>query len=157
MSQKSLSNRLKLIIIGIGLCGAVFYAIILPFLYNGYRGLAPEGTLPLGLIYLWVSGIPCYFALFFAMKIAVNIGKDRSFSEENAVLLKRISTLALIDSAYIFVGCLLSLAFGSGEPMAAVIALVIVFAGIAIAIAAAALSHLVMKAAELQQENDLTI
>ena len=35
--------------------------------------------------------------------------------------------------------------------------LIVVFAGVAISVAAATLSHLVLKAAKLQEENDLTV
>jgi hypothetical protein len=43
------------------------------------------------------------------------------------------------------------------HPGVTLLSLLIVFAGIAIAVAAAALSHLVHKAAALQEQSDLTI
>ena len=46
---------------------------------------------------------------------------------------------------------------GMNHPGVVLLSLVAVFAGVAVAIAAAALSHLVAKAADLQAESDLTI
>lgn len=156
MSQKSLANRLKFIIAGTALCGIVLYAIIIPYLWL-VRFPTVEAAYWIELIYIWLSAIPCYVVLALAMKIATNIGKGRSFSESNAISLKHISTLAAVDAAYIFGGMLALLFMGSADAMLILVALVIVFAGFAVTIAAAALSHLVMKAADLQAQSDLTI
>ncbi len=43
------------------------------------------------------------------------------------------------------------------HPSVIVASLIIVFVGIAVAVVFATLSHLVRKAADLQQENDLTV
>ena len=83
-----------------------------------------------------------------------NIGKDRSFSIENARLLKWISGLAAGDAAFFFLGNLLYLLLGWSHPGVMLLSLVAVFVGVAISVAAAALSHLVMKAALQQEERE---
>lgn len=156
MSQKSLATRLKLIIAGTAVCGLAVFAAIIPYLW---RERLPFGSADywIELVYIWLSAIPCYAVLVFAWRIASNIGDGNSFAEPNARALHHISTLALIDTGYIFVGTLALLLMGSADVMIVLVALVIMFAGIAVSIAAAALSHLVMKAAQLQDESDLTI
>ena len=109
------------------------------------------------LVLIWVTVLPIYAALAFGWIIAVNIGKDRSFSVENARLLKWISGLAAGDAAFFFIGNILYLFLDWSHPGVTLMSLIVVFVGVAISVAAAALSHLVMKAALLQEQQELTI
>ncbi len=160
MRQSTLSNWLKFIILGVGLCGLVIYLLVVPML--GQTVAAAENGLfdrlywP-WLVLIWVTALPCYAALAFGWIIAVNIGRDRSFSVENARLLKWISGLAAADAAFFFLGNLLYLFLGWSHPGVTLLSLIVVFVGVAISVAAAALSHLVMKAALLQEQSDLTV
>lgn len=159
MEQKTLSKWLKWIIIGMAVCGAVVYAAAVPMLGQEIVLSNPDCAnyyMP-WLIFLWMTAIPCYIALLFGWKIAANIGRDRSFSEDNAKLLKWISGLAIGDAAFFFVGNIILLCLNMNHPGIVLASLVIVFAGVAIAVAAAALSHLVKKAAVLQDQSDWTI
>ena len=159
MEQKALSKWLKIIIIGVGICGLVGYFLVIPSFGQSLARQYPEfsGRYLPWLIFIWLTAIPCYIALFFGWKIAANIGRDRSFSVENANLLKWISWLAAGDSIYFFAGNVALLLLGMRHPGVVLASLLVVFAGVAITVAAAALSHLVRKAAALQEESDLTI
>ena len=156
MNRQSLTRRLKLILLGIALCGLLCYIVLIPHLV---RPCFSADTTAFGIYlgYLCLSGIPCYLVLYHAHRIVRNIGLDRAFTEENAVCLRKISTLAALDAAYIFLGHLLLLPLGWGNGMLLLLALVIVFVGVSVSVAAAALSHLVLRAAELQEQSDLTI
>lgn len=159
MKQDSLSKWLKLIIAGVGVCGLVVYGAVIPMLGDGMVDRYPEFShcqLP-WLILIWVTAIPCYLALILTWKIAANIGANRSFSVENGKLLKWISVLAAGDAAFFFAGNLIYLLLNMNHPGIVLCSLLIVFLGVAISVASAALSHLVMKAAELQDQSDLTI
>ncbi|MBE5940420.1 MAG: DUF2975 domain-containing protein [Lachnospiraceae bacterium] len=159
MEQKSLSNWLKIIILGTGICGLIVYAYLIPVLGQELIAQYPECThyfYP-WLIFLWVSGIPCYIVLFFAFRIAANIGKDKSFSTENANYLKYVSLLAAGDSAFVFIVNIVFLICNINHPGVIMLFLFVIFAGIAISVTSAALSHLVRKAAVLQEESDFTV
>lgn len=160
MRQKALSNWLKFIIVGVGICGLVVYLMVVPMLGQTVA-VAEDGVFDHlywpWLVLIWVTALPCYAALAFGWIIAVNIGKDRSFSVENARLLKWISGLAAGDAAFFFLGNILYLFLGWSHPGVTLMCLIVVFVGVAISVAAAALSHLVMKAAMLQEQSDLTI
>ncbi len=159
MNQKSLSNRLKAIIIGMGIIGLVFYGLVVPALGNDLVSHYPEYIdgcyLWLGL--LWLTAVPCYIVLYLAWKISGNIGRDNSFSKENAVSMKHISTLVAGDSIFFFAGNIIYLVIGFNHPSVVLAALVVVFIGVSVSVAAAVLSHLILKAAALKEENDLTI
>lgn len=156
MNQKSLSKRLKIIIVGVALCALVFYCAVLPYLCQKLLG-AKGISFIIEMVYACISGIPCFIAMFFAFKISSNIGNNHSFTKENAKLLTKISNLAAIDTLYVFIGALLLLFLVSADPMVILLSFVVIFAGLAVSVAAAALSHLVLKAAELQDQSDLTI
>lgn len=159
MSQKSLSRWLKAIIGGMAICGALIYLYIIPILGRDLVDARPEYTswyFP-WLAVVLVSAIPYYWGLYFGWKVSTEIGKDNSFSMENAEYLKNISILAALDSLYFFAANVVFMVIDMNHPGVFLISLIVVFIGVAVTVAAAALSHLVRKAAEIQQENELTI
>ncbi len=159
MSQKSLSKWLKGIIAGMAVCGAIIYLYLIPIWGRDLVEANPEFSncyIP-WLAVLLISSIPCYWGLYFGCRIATEIGKDNSFSKENASYLKNISMLAALDSVYFFMANLVLMVLGMNHPSIFLLSLFVVFAGIAVTVAAAALSHLVKKAADMKEENELTI
>ncbi len=159
MKQKALARWLKAAIIGVGLCLAVVYLLVIPDFGKSVAGANPEFAfcyLP-WLIFLWCTALPCIAALILGWGVAGRIGKDRSFCMENAGALSTIAYLAAGDAAFFFVGNVVFLFLNMNHPGVVLLSLVPVFAGACIAIAAAALSHLVRKAAALQEQSDLTI
>ena len=159
MKQQSLSKWLRIILAGTGICGLIIYFYILPDWGKSLADHYPEfsGAYWPWLIFLWLTAVPCYIVLFLGWKIAGNIGKDRSFSAENAELLKWISWLAGGDTLFFFVGNMVLWFLNMNHPGIVLLAMVVVFAGIAVTVAAASLSHLVSRAADLQEQSDLTI
>ena len=159
MKQKNLSRLLKALIIAVGICGLVVYFLAIPVI-----GLdAAEQNTEYAycfypwLVFLWISAVPCYTVLVYAWKIASNIGADRSFSLDNAKYLKHIALLSAADTAFFFVGNIVYWALNMSHPSVFLFSLLVCFIGLAITIAFAALSHLVLKAAALQEQSDLTI
>lgn len=159
MTQTSLSNWLKIIIAGIAACGAIIYTYLIPWFGKDLVYAHPEFSYCYApwLCVIWLSAVPCYLALYFGWKITAEISRDNSFSMENSRYLKYISILALADSGYFFLANLVLLFLGMNHPGIFLGSLFVEFAGVAVAVAAAALSHLVQKAAKIQEENELTI
>lgn len=159
MNQSSLSKWLKWIIVVVGLCGLLVYAWVIPSLGKMLLSEYPEFAycyLP-WMILVWITGVPCYVVLVFGWKIAGNIGMDRSFTLENAKLLKRIAVLAVSDTGFFFVMNIIYWLLNMNHPGIVLLSLIVLIIGIAISAVSAALSHLVRKAAELQEQSDLTI
>lgn len=159
MNQLKLSKWLKAIIIGTAICGAIIYFYVFPFWGQDILVSHPEFTSWFWpwLIFLWLTSVPCYAVLVCGWKISAEIGKDNSFSVKNANLLKLVSTLAAGDSAFLLIGNIVLLLLSKNHPGILFLSLLIVFAGIAVTVASASLSHLVMKAAKIREENELTI
>ena len=70
---------------------------------------------------------------------------------------KYIAALAAFDSVLLFVGSGVFYVVGMSHGILMLLCIVVVFAGVTVTVAAAALSHLVYKAARLEEENELTI
>lgn len=159
MTQKSLSKWLKGIILGMAVCGLIIFGVLVPLYGQMLAEEYPEFAYCYypWLIMLWILAILCYLVLYNGWKITAEIAKDNSFSYENARYLKRICILALAGTVYFFASCLVFFFLNMMHPGALIISLFVDFAGVVIAVVTAALSHLVLKAADLQQENDLTI
>lgn len=159
MEQKFFSKWLKVVLIGVAICGLVVYALVLPVYGMSLRSLYPEFSNRFWpwLLFIWVSGILCFAVLGYAWKIVTNIGNDRSFTDQNASLLKTISFLSALDAAIFFVGNIVLLFLNMSHPGVVIASLVIVFVGMAVAVDSAALSHLVKKSAVLQEQSDWTI
>ncbi len=159
MEQKSLARWLKVVLAGVGICALVVYFVVLPMYGSSLMAEYPEfaGRFWPWMIFLWATAIPVAAILIFGWKVAGNIGLDRSFSLENANYLRSISFLAVADGIFFFAGNLVLLFTDNSHPGIVLFSLLVVFACIAIGVAAAALSHLVKKAADLQEQSDLTI
>ena len=159
MKQDKLAGWLKFIILGVGLCILIVYVFVVPMFGRTIVDDAPEfaGWYVPWLVFISITAVPVFIALFFCWKVANNIGNDRSFSMDNANLLKWISWLAAADSAYFFIGNIVLLLLNMSHPGMTLMSMLIAFFGVAVSIASAALSHLIVKAADLQELSDLTI
>lgn len=145
MKQKKLANWLKVMIVGVGICGALLAVFVLPSL--------GKAVMTCGLL----TGLPCYIALWFSWEIMSNIANDKSFTIENAEYLKKISFLATVDVVFLLAWNVILYVLKISNVNILLVCLLIDFMGIVIAIIFAALSHLVGKAADLQEQSDFTI
>ena len=160
MNQNNLANWLKAIIIGTGIFGLIVFGWLIPAYGGNLATMAPEFSYCYWpwLVFLWLCAVPCFVSLFFGWKIAENIGKDNSFSFDNAKQLKIISKLAAFDCAFFFIGNWVLLFLDMNHPGVVIIfAPLVIFVGVAVSVVSAALSHLVYKSAVLREENELTI
>ena len=159
MSQRGLANALRAVIIGVAVCGLIIYFYFLPVWGRAVihsMTLYEKCYVP-WMIFLGITALPCYLVLLCGWQISGEIGADRSFSARNARLLKYIAALAAFDSVLLFVGSGVFYVVGMSHGILMLLCIVVVFAGVTVTVAAAALSHLVYKAARLEEENELTI
>ncbi len=160
MKQTEMSGYLKMITIGVGVLLAAFVFWFLPLVLReplidtagegGYRGTC-------GLI--WLSAVPALMCLVHFWGICESIRKDQSFSRENAGRLKRMSQYMLID-AVLYAGFLVWFFLAGWYQGAAWLifpVLLAIFISVTLVVLCAALSHLVQKASEIQEEQELTI
>ena len=159
MTQKELSRWLRAVVI-VGWCGcALMAAWVMPQLAEDVAWEFPELAFlkwPC-LVFFWLALAPVVAALAYAYRIFTEIGRDNSFCRENALRLRIISRLALADTVWCMAAMIALLILNVLHPGVFLLMLAVIVFGAAVAVAAAALSHLTLKAASLQDENDLTI
>lgn len=160
MKQRNFALLLKIMIVGAVICAAVVYAFVVPELGKSLvekGGEEFEGYYLPWYLFVLGTALPVAAAAVLAWLIARNIGQDRSFCEQNAKLLAAIAILAAADAAYFFIGNIVLMLLGMNHPGLLLASLLPCFAGAAIAVVCAALSHYAYKGAKLQSESDLTI
>lgn len=110
-------------------------------------------------IYLYVTAIPFYFALYQAFKLLSYIDKNKAFSGLSVRALKNIKYCAVTISIFYAAGMpvFYLMAEIDDAPGIIVIGLVIIFASMVIAAFAAVLQKLLKEAIDIKSENDLTV
>ncbi|MDE7244450.1 MAG: DUF2975 domain-containing protein [Oscillospiraceae bacterium] len=157
MQRVGLVRTLKGVIIFLAVMAAIYYIEIFPDrIEEIVRQNANMAWLVTpGIIAISISAIPIAIALVLFWKICTEIGRDNSFCHKNARWLSGIGVCAMIDTGYCAIGTV-TLELITGSPVW-LLGTAVCVVGLAIALAAFLLSHLVLKAADLKAENDLTI
>ena len=159
MTQSEISKWLKAVTVLMAVMGIVFFFIIVPILAVISKWRYPELAFLFypGLAYDVAIAIPCYAILYHFWQVCRQIGLDNSFSKENANAFISISRFSFFLTIEWFIG-LLFLAIGGWMKTGALLILIFgIFLSMIVTIITAALSHLILKAYEMRQENELTI
>lgn len=159
MEQKKLAKWLKRMIIGTGICGVIFYFVLILGIMRDLVIENPEFSywyLPWSIFSIGTA-IPCYLVLVHGWKIAGNIERNQSFIMENAIRLSKVSKLAGLDAIYFFAGNIILWLRGMNHPGILLASVFVCFAGVVVSVGMAVLSHLAKKGTELQEQSDLTI
>ncbi|MBQ9886064.1 MAG: DUF2975 domain-containing protein [Lachnospiraceae bacterium] len=159
MKQKTLSDLLKVFIVGLGAVLLIVCVWTIPSFGQSVVKTNSEFAYCYypWLVFLLIAALPCFISLVLAWLIVDGVGKNNSFTLKNASLLKWISILAAGDAAFFFVMNVIYLFMNMNHPGIALMSLIVVFMGVLISIVAAMLSRLVREAAGLKEESDLTI
>ena len=157
MKRVGLVRTLKGTILFLTAMVAVCYIVIFPnhIMELGRLNEDNAWLVTPGIVAVSLSAIPIAIALVLFWKICTEVGRDNSFCHKNASRLSGIGFCALVDTGYCAVGTV-TLEILAGSPVW-VLGLMVCTVGLAIALAAFLLSHLVLKAADMKAENDLTI
>lgn len=110
-------------------------------------------------IYLWITAIPYYFALYQAFKLLSYIDRNQAFSDLSVRALKNIKYAAVAISALwlLFMPVVYVMAEIDDAPGLILIGMAFTFAPMVIAVFAAVLQKLLKNAIEIKSENDLTV
>ena len=156
MKRLGLVRALKGALVFMAVMTAVCYLEIFPDrIMMAGKMYGMEWMVAPGIAAVSLSAIPIIIALVLFWMICTEVGRDNSFCRKNARYLSGIGFCALVDTGYCAVGTV-TLEALAGSPVW-LLGLGVCVVGLAIALAAFLLSHLVLKAAELKSENDLTI
>lgn len=143
--------------LGVGLLAfAIFY---LPYFANlaanYYKELAFLKT-PV-MIFVYISAIPFYIALFQGYKICGTIIKSNPFSKENVKSFRIASISALSVSVLYFAGTGVFALVKVDRPIMYIIFILIGACALVFTLLCEVLSQLLKKAIEISEENELTV
>lgn len=149
--------RAVLVILGVGILGfAVFY---LPYFAElaaaYYEDLAFLKT-PI-LIFVYISAVPFYIALFQGYKICNTIVNNNPFSTGNLKSFKIASFSALAVSVMYFAGTGVFAILKVERPILYIVFVLIGVCALVFTLLCEVLNQLLSKAIELREENDLTV
>lgn len=155
MKHKTMANLLRSVIVLLVLCGIFVHVWLIPKLLDG--GASLDIVTAEWVILAAITMIPCYGVTVIAWFVADSIAKEREFCHRNALLFRWIFGLALGDSAVFLIGSVILYLMGRTYVWCVLGAIVLAALGICVAIAAAVMSHLIDRAADMQDDADLTI
>jgi len=152
---------LKAAIVLIGIPVLALCIFLLPEIGSFAAQLYPDSRYIQYLLYidLYATAIPFYWALYQSYKLLTYIDKSKAFSELSVRALQVIKYCAVTFSGLYAIGLPLFylLAEKDDAPGIIVIALILIFAAIVIAVFAAVLQRLLQEAIDIKSENDLTV
>ena len=157
MNQKGLSLMLRLLVLLVAAAGAVLSVYLIRFGHGLCEARGQLGLFAPCLVFYLLTLAAVYAALVLAWRIFASIGRDQSFTLDNARRLKLVSWLACADAVAYLLALPLLVNVTAVKPLTVLVLLLLSFAGICVTVASACLSHLVKKAADLKSEQDLTI
>lgn len=159
MSHLFISKVFKAIIVFAGVLGALLFFWAIPSLgkmllvnmnqFHQYYSLWFGGYI--------LFGIPCYYVLIQAWKIANNFGNEQIFVAKNGSLFHSIYLAAVIDSTLFLIFALICFVIGINPLFLLMIKVFIALVGFSFAFCVKILAQMVFKAADLQEESDFTI
>lgn len=159
MKRVGLVRILKGTIVFLALMAAALYILAFPEVIQEMGAMEPEfeWLVTPCIIAVSLSAAPIAAAMALFWRICTEIGRDNSFSHRNARYLTGIGICAMVDTGYCVVGTVTIFAITGGQPGIMLLSMAATLGGLMIAVAAFLLSHLVLKAADLKADNDLTI
>ena len=155
MGQTALSRWIRAIIVFLALAGCAGFGVF-AYILKGLKWVTTTDYA------VWLSVIalalaPCYAVLVILWGVCATVKNGTVFCEKNAGRLRAISFLAGADSVFFFAANTALLVFELSNTYLFCASLVAVITGVVIAAASAILSHFCVKAADLQDQSDLTI
>lgn len=157
MNQKGLSLMLRLLVAVVAAAGAALSVVLIRYGHAlCLERNQPQLFVPCLIFFLLTLAV-VYVALVLAWRMFASIGRDQSFTLDNARRLKCISWLSFADALAYLLALPVLVNVTAVKPLTVLVLLLLAFAGLCMTVASACLSHLVKKAADLKSDQDLTI
>ena len=159
MDMKKLARVLQLALIGAAVLGIAVFGLFVPMVGQEAVSAYPEYGAAFWpwLIFLWLCAVPCFLSLAPGWRVFGRLAKKNAFCTENGEDMKKIARLAFFDTMLFLAGNVVMVGFGWHQPGLMLAACAVVFCGALIGVVAQVLGMLVLEAAAMREENDLTI
>ncbi|MCL6617432.1 MAG: DUF2975 domain-containing protein [Anoxybacillus ayderensis] len=158
--KRGSTTFLKVIIFLAGIAVLALCVFLVPRMANFAGKMYPNITPMKYLVFIVMYGaaVPFYFALYQAFRLLRYIDENIAFSELSVKALKNIKHCAVAISGLYVLGLpLFRFIARKVDPPIGLIALIIIFASLVIAVFADILQRLLQEAINIKSENDLTV
>jgi hypothetical protein len=110
------------------------------------------------LAYAYMASIPFFVALYQAFKVLVYVRQNKTFSQATVKALRTIKYCAITIIGFVAVGVIFMVSGDKDDrPAGVFMRILITFASMVIATAAAVFERILQNAVDLKSENDLTV
>ncbi len=165
MKNQTASVLLLVILASLGSFGLAFFLWIFPEAVKMILDFSLEeayGTQYYSFYYAWIgfawaAAIPCYFALFYAVRVARRMGKGEAFSRSTAQDITRFARCALFDACFVLAVNVVYLILNLSHPGIFLQFVLIELFGAAVYVLFRILAAYVMQAATLREEQEWTV
>lgn len=156
MKQRKISYWLKGLVIVLAVMGILLFSAIT---WYGFcmKNTDPGNPLWGFIFFSWITAAFCYTILYEFWTVCTEIGKDNSFSMENAHAFHHMGICSTAAAAAFLVRMVWIIFIGKITPLIVVIILCEIFFCGVFTVLCEALSRLVQNAYEVKRENELTI
>lgn len=161
MESKKTATCIRIILIGFALMGAGLTALLFTGEANtvlrAFKPVPPfEQTYYYWAAFICIALVPCFAVLVLGWLITNQIERDDTFSIVNSRLLKAVGIISAVDSVFFLCGTIYFFTLEiSGSYF--IFQLIAGFIGASFSLVAFVLSKLTVRAADIQDENALTI
>lgn len=149
--EKQFSQWMDMVIWGLGICGVVVYGYYVPLILQ--LSNRKDDSLE-WMIFIAITLIPCYIVLYFGRKMSKSVGDGRIFTTENALCFTHISNLAFVTTIFWTVVLIVFLYVGISQPVLFLLSVFVSFLGSIVVVAGRILSHFILLASEIKEENE---
>lgn len=154
--QIKISKWLKGLVIVLGIMGIIFFGGLTWFILGSGKWFIQDEH-HLLVIFSWFEAILCYGVLYQFWKVCNEIGKDNSFSLENAQAFHNMAIIGVIMACGYAGRIVYDIVARMPAHIAVVFAVAMILISLAFTVVCEALSQLIKNAYEMKLENDLTI
>lgn len=156
MKQQKIANWLKGIVISLAILILVFLVAVTIFAFSKTE-MHPVGSIIGFPFFTWYTVAVCYFILFQSWRVCKEIGKENSFSIENASAFHKMSLSGILLAIGFSAKFCLIIFFGDLGFVYGLFIICEVIVSMIFIVLCEALSKLILHAYEIRQENELTI
>jgi hypothetical protein len=156
MRQRKISYWLKGITILLGVMGIIFFGGLTCCAF-WQREQEPKNLLWTFIFSSWYIAVLCYGVLIEFWKVCTQIGRDNSFSGENARCFHRMGMYGALAGAGFTVRLVYLAIEGALGLLFAAFTIIEILVALIFLVLCEALSQLILNAYEMKRENDLTI
>lgn len=156
MKHIKISRWLKLLVLLLSIMGVVFFGGLTVIAFQ-QKTAQPDSLAWSFIFFSWIIAVLCYGVLFHFWHVCIEIGRDNSFSLENAQSFHQMAKLGIYSAICYFFRIIVQTFLSVSTLYTVAYAITLILLSLVFVVLCESLSQLIKNAYEVKSENDLTI